>query len=236
MPDPNTTDPQPVPNAIPDLVEPGAVVTDPASIDAALKALAAQQASPAKIRWAGDEQSASEAAGPSVAASELKAPLEPQETKPPAKPVDFPAPSTEGPPAWAVVPTGLLFPQGRPAFFMRFDARLTYTPKQGLVAPDNGKLYRQCIFWPMSVGDKKIAAQRSMGDMIRFQDEMVKSCIRSIDGEVVTLANSKLDVWWDQVGEKVRTLLHRLYGKAHYLSPEETTDFLEHCVEARSAG
>lgn len=231
MPDPKAT----ALDEIPDLAEPGDVITDSATIEAALKNLADHQAAPAKLRWAGSMEQLADASVPTVTAAELKAPLEPQKAAPPKK-TDFPAPTTEGPPVWAIVPPELVFPQGRPAFFMRFDAHLTYTPKQGIVAPDNSKLYRQCIFWPMSVGDKKMAASRSMGDQIRFSDEMVKSCIRAIDGEVVTLANAKLDMWWDQVGEKVRALLHRLFGQAHYLSPEETTDFLEHCIEARSAG
>ena len=231
MPDPNAPA-----QVVPDL-EPGSTVTDRLAIEDKLRELQlAASAQPTVLKYAGDEPASADGAAATVTADELKPPLEPQKAEPPKKLLGFPEPTKEGAPVWAIVPPGMLFPQGRPAWFMRFDAHLTYTPARGIVAPDNGKLYRQCIFWPMSVGDKKIAAQRSMGDQIRFSDEMVKSCIRAIDGELVTGANANLDVWWDQVGEKVRSLLHRLFGQAHYLSPEETTDFLVNCVEARSAG
>jgi hypothetical protein len=222
----------PVPQ--PTEAEPGAVITDPQSIGAALQNLSEQQHSSPRIKWAGEREEPAMVESP-VTAAELKPPLEPQKAAPPQK-TEFPKPTQEGAPVWAIVPPELVFPQGRPVYFLRFDARMTYTPKQGIAAPDNGKLYRQCIFWPMSVGDKKFAAGRSMGDQIRFSDEMVKSCIRAIDGQAVNLANATFDIWWDQVGEKVRSLLHRLFGQLHYLTPEETSDFLEHCIEARSAG
>lgn len=222
-----------------DTIPPGTVIEDPAAIEAAIKQQrAAEQQQPTPLRYAGEEEAAkADGMAATVTADELRAPLEPQKATEPKKPLFTPPEATnEGAPVWAIIPPGMTFPRGRPTFFLRFDARLTYTPAQGIIAPDNGKLYRQCIFWPMSVGDKKIAAGRSMGDQIRFSDEMVKSCIRAIDGQKVDLANSALDIWWDQVGEKVRGLLHRIFGQAHYLTPDETTDFLEHCIAVRSAG
>lgn len=219
---------------------PGSVATDPASIEAALRNL--QQAPPGlaeqPLRYAEPEHEAE--GDDKVKVSDLKhldeKPVIPRPLGP-----SLPEPRPGGAPAWAAVPENLTIPRGRVAFFLRFRASLTNTNKKGIPAADifepdgSPVLYRHCIVWALSVGDKKFAANRSMGDSIRFSDELVKSMIRSIDGRMVDMSDSSLDVWWDEVGEKVRSLIQRTYNQLHNLKPEELDHFLEHCVESRSA-
>jgi hypothetical protein len=133
-----------------------------------------------------------------------------------------------GVPGWFKLPVaGFTFPRGRQVHFIRFRAEWTDTPWKG---------ERQCCLWSMGVGDKKIALMRSMGDSLRAQDEMLKQTLRIIDGAVVSLEDGSLDVWWDEIGEKCRTLLTRVFAQLHFLKPEQLTDFLAECVDTRSTG
>lgn len=232
----------PVPKwALPADAVQGTVSTDPGAIAAALRDL--QQGAPAlaeqPLRYSDAERNEDEPAEDKVKVEDLK----PHDEKPAIpRPVgrEFPAARAGGAPAWAVVPSDMTVPRGRVVFFMRFRASMTNTPKKGIPAPDmfepdgSPVLYRQLIVWAISVGDKKFAAGRSMGDPIRFSDELVKSMIRAVDGKTLDMTDASLDVWWDEVGEKVRSLVQRAYNQLHNLKAEELDHFLEHCVESRS--
>lgn len=139
----------------------------------------------------------------------------------------MPEAKTGGVPAWFHLPDGFTFPRGRQVHFIRFRAEWTDTPWKG---------ERQCCLWSMGVGDKKIALMRSMGDHLRAQDEMLKQTLRIVDGGVVSLADGSLDIWWDEIGEKCRTLLSRVFAQLHFLKPEQLDDFLAECVDTRSTG
>lgn len=234
-----TTD-QAVPATIPDLVSAtpaGATITDPAAIAEQLKRLQdvehASGLAEQPMRFAGEQAAKSEDPA-TVTPEELKAV---QDEKPEIKPLpnDLPDAKDGGAPAWAILPHDILFPKGRVTYFLRFPARWTNTPNKGLVDA-NGVRWRQCIVWAMSVGDKKFALGRSMGDSLRASDEMVKTTIRSYDGKLTDMSNADLDVWWDEVGEKVRGLLQRVWSQSHFLKPQEIDYFLKDCIEVRSAG
>jgi hypothetical protein len=236
----NAPVPQPDPQSKFAVLPEGTVLTDPVSVDAALTKLQAEASAEQPLRFAGSS-AAEEQPAANAPAAELK-PVEDKVVIPTTPKQSFPEPRAGGAPAWAVLPPDLNFPRGRVVMFLRFKASLTNTPKKGIPAPDmvdadgNAILYRQAILWAMSVGDKKYAAGRSMGDAMRFADELVKCCIRSVDGNVVDLTGAQLDVWWDEVGEKVRSLVQRAYNNLHNLRPEDLDHFLEHCIESRSAG
>lgn len=182
------------------------------------------------IPWAGDEQAEGKPAG--VPLSELK-PV-PEAVPPKADPtpaaraaLGLPDSKTGPAPDWAKLPLGLSVPKGRICYFIRIRAELTDTPWKG---------DRQAICWSMSVGDKRIALQRSMNNAQRASDEMVKQTIRAIDGELVSLENARIDIWWDEIGERGRMLLDRVFAQLHVPMPSQIDDFLKNCIEARSAG
>lgn len=138
---------------------------------------------------------------------------------------------TGGAPAWVKLPAGLSFPRGRALYFLRFRAEWTDTPAKG---------ERQCICWPISVGDKKLAAQRAMSDANRITEEMCMRFVRVVDGHVVDHSGAaspgNLDVWWNEVGEKVRAQIMRIFMRAHVLDAGAQRDFLENCIAVRIPG
>lgn len=221
---------QALPKFVSDLT-PGSSTSDPAAIEEALRsqqvagdALLGTQQQPMRFT---DTPSADEQVTTATAAE--------------LKPVDKELPkfevrrglipdaklSSEGAPAWAKIPSDFTFPRGRQTYFLRFPGTWTYTPWKG---------ERQVILWQMSVGDKRIALQRSMGDQNRATDELVKSTIRAIDGRKVDGATADLDIWWDEIGEACRGLLIRIHAQAHFLNPQELDLFLKDCIEVRSPG
>lgn len=236
MTDPTVRTNAPIPDA-----PPGSVLTDPQSVEAALKQLAEQESAPRPLQFADGPEKEEE---PSVPVAELKAiPSAQTKTVTPPQPLRIPEATNDAAPSWAVYPDDMVFPRGRQVIFLRFRSTLTYTPKKGIpskteINKEDGTpvLYRHAIVWSLSVGDKRYAAGRSMSDPNRFSDELVKSMIRSTDGNRVDLSDASLDVWWDEVGEKVRGLLQRAYNQLHNLKVEELDHFLEHCIEVRSAG
>ncbi len=208
-------------------IEGGTVINDPKVIEEVLRSRQSENATllGQPMRYAGQPASAQESAG--VTADDLKpaaANAVPQIE--PRAPI-LPEAKQQGAPDWAIVPAGLIFPRGRVVYFLRFEASWTNTPNKGP---------RQVIFWAMSVGDKKLALQRSMNDPARAADEMVKSCIRAHDGKLTDLGTADMDIWWDEIGEKCRGLLTRVHGQAHFLNPVELDHFLKDCIEARTAG
>ena len=162
-----------------------------------------------------------------VAAEPANAPPQP----PPMRLPDLPAATVGGPPPWALIPEGIQFPVNRPVIFLRFKAAWTDCPRKG---------DRQCIVWPVNIGDKRLSAGRAGGDVNRIGDELVKGMIRVIDGRVADWSGvpgeANIDVWFDEIGEKSRTLLNRVYAQMHIVSADEARDFFENCVAVRVAG
>lgn len=153
-----------------------------------------------------------------------------------------------GAPGWVRLPSGLRFPRGRQVMFIRYPSIWTDTPGMGQTMPDAeahemaGKdaLWRQCICWPLSVGDQKLAVGRAMGDGNRISDELTKQMIRAIDGHEVDWSGmpgpGNIDVWWDQIGGRCRGLLNKIFAQLHILSRQELQLFFERCIAVRSAG
>jgi hypothetical protein len=146
-------------------------------------------------------------------------------------------------------------PRGRAVFFARFPSTWTDTPRDGLPTTfdDEEKadfvaagvpvpeLERQCIYWALSIGDQQIALQRANGDPNRWNTELTKQMIRSIDGALpdrsgVAGGPNDLDLWWNRVGERCRAELTRMCTRIHQLTAQERALFFEHCVAARTAG
>lgn len=143
----------------------------------------------------------------------------------------LPDASSGGAPPWVKIPEGFKFPKGRQVVFLRFKAEWTDTPWKG---------DRQAIAWPITANDKKMALQRAMGDANRAADELAKQMLRSLDGYKIDWTGSptpgSIDVWWNEVGERVRTLIIKIFMQMHVLKKEEMIDFFEHCVAVRSTG
>lgn len=145
---------------------------------------------------------------------------------------EIPKATEGGVPEWfGKLPPELKFPRGRQAIFLRFRATLTDTPWKG---------ERQVVLWPISVGDKKLAIQRSQGDANRFADEIAKQMIRAIDGHMVDWTGNpgpgNVDVFWEDVGERGRTMLQRMFTQLHIPTRDEMVDFFENCIAVRSTG
>jgi hypothetical protein len=154
-----------------------------------------------------------------------------------------------GAPYWVKLPAGFTFPRGKQVIFMRFKSEWTDTPWKGSPMLDektgvneidgNGKevLYRQCICWPINTGDKKLALGRAQKDPNRAADEMSKQMIRAVDGLAVdwTVARENgIEVFWNDLGERCRTILQRIFSQLHILDQNATRDFLQNCIAVRS--
>lgn len=129
-------------------------------------------------------------------------------------------------PQWALIPDDpFRFPKGRKVVFIRMRAYLTDVP---------GKGERQCILWPLSVGDVEFAASRSHGNAARFEQELAKQSIRAIDGKAVDWTvesiGTSANVFWREIGQAYRVQIVRLNNMLNSMNPKETVDFLEHCV------
>ncbi len=135
-------------------------------------------------------------------------------------------------PAWAAefIPSAGIggepfrFPRGRPIMFVRLRAEWTDMPTEG---------DRLLICWPISYGDQQFAIRRAKGDPNVVTDELTKQMIRAIDGKPVDWTGGNKqnpDVLWQQIGQKCRYLLTRLYLQNNTLSASETRDFFERCI------
>lgn len=173
----------------------------------------------------------------------------------------MPHPTEGGVPASFKLPDGFVFPRGRTAIFIKFKADWTDTPWKGVPMIDarTGKnyteeipgvdekgdattetrdvLWRQCICWPMNIGDKKLAIGRSQGDANRLVDELTKQMLRAVDGEACDWGiEGPQEIFWNEIGERCRGLLNRMFNKLHILQQEEMHDFLSNCIETRTRG
>lgn len=154
----------------------------------------------------------------------------PQEAAASNRELVLPEATQTGAPPWATVPPGIQFPRGRQVLFVRFRAGLTETKWKG---------DRQAILWSISTGDKKLALGRALGDPNRLSDEMTRRMVRAIDGVLVDETGmpgaGNLDVWWDEIGEKCRSQLSRIFVQLHVISRDEAVDFFENCIAVRVA-
>jgi hypothetical protein len=177
------------------------------------------------------------------AAEPLDKPTEPAPTQAPApaNPGDvLPDAISDGPPAWAVIPDKMKIQRGRQMIFVRFPAEWTDVPERGLEIGGEPGLWRMCIITPCSVADKRMAANRCEGKSQRLTDEMCKQTIRSVDGHISDWSGSKtpgsIDNWWNEIGEKCRNELTRIFLKLHQLNEGERVRFFESCIAVRTAG
>lgn len=170
-------------------------------------------------------------------------PTEPAAAPPAAaKPLDdhLPVPTADGPPAWAVIPSNMKLQRGRQMIFIRFPSEWTDVPERGIEIGGETGLWRLCIVTPCSVADKRLAANRCEGKSQRLTDEMCKQTIRSVDGFVADWSGTKspgsIDHWWNEIGEKCRNELTRVFLKLHQLDEGERVRFFESCIAVRTAG
>ena len=145
---------------------------------------------------------------------------------------------TAGRPAWCKpFPPNFQVPKGKSLVFMRFRAEWTETPHLG---------ERQCVCWGITVGEEYIADKRADERGTRAIPERAKLGIRLVaTGDAATLlpvdasksvAEADVDIFWEQIGLKCRTLLTNSFIQTHSLSEDQRRDFFENCIEVRSAG
>jgi hypothetical protein len=131
-------------------------------------------------------------------------------------------------PSWVQVPPGIVFPPGRRIVAMKFKAKWTDTPKKG---------DRQCILWPLSENDEKLAYQRVSVSAMAM-NELSKQMVRVVDGKIITWGDgteSDITVWWNEIGAACRTLIKNAYAKLHTLEAGDLADFFTTCQHVRSA-
>jgi hypothetical protein len=164
--------------------------------------------------------------------------------------IEIPAAKHSGAPMWVTLPHDFKFPRGKQVLFMRFKSAWTDTPwkgepmltAEGTVEVDsNGRpvLYRQCICWPINSADKKVALGRAQRDPNRAADELAKQMIRVHDGQIAdwtVVRTNGVEMFWNELGEKCRGLLQRVFAQLHVLDVDSTRDFLQNCIEVRSTG
>lgn len=134
-------------------------------------------------------------------------------------------------PSWVKLPRDMKLPKHRQVFYIRFRAAMTDTPDAG---------ERQCIVWSNNIGDQKLAIMRSDGDPNKLPEQLAKQMIRSVDGAIADWTGEpgvgNIDVWWDAIGPKCRSILDRLFVQLHVAKPDELVDFFENCVVVRHSG
>jgi len=131
---------------------------------------------------------------------------------------------------WAqeAVPSSLKIPKNRTVAVLRFKSEWT----------DARDGDRTCVLWNLSVGDEKLANQRGGDNSRVVLMELAKQQIRAIDGKVIDhtgrTRDANIDVWWNAIGHKCRSLIYSHFVRAHNLSTEERLDFLANCVAVRT--
>jgi hypothetical protein len=132
-------------------------------------------------------------------------------------------------PTWVKLPAGLEFPPGRRIQALRFKAEWTDVPRKG---------ERQCILWPLSEADEKLAYQRTRGESAMSLNELAKQMVRVVDGQLVTWGDgtpSDLTQWWTEIGARCRTLIKNSYAKMHTLEAGDLAAFFTDCQAVRTA-
>lgn len=145
--------------------------------------------------------------------------------------------SDTGRPAWCKpFPPGFQVPKGKSLVFMRFRGDWTETPHLG---------DRYCVCWGITVGEEYMADKRADERGTRAIPERAKLGIRFIaTAESSTLipvdasksvAEADVDLFWEQIGLKCRTLITNTFIQTHSLSEAQRRDFFENCIEVRAA-
>jgi hypothetical protein len=136
-------------------------------------------------------------------------------------------------PSWVILPPSegdgaLRYPPGRAVYFLRFRAEWTDTPQKG---------DRQCVVWPLSDRDEKLAYGRinlGTSGVKAVSLEMAKQMVRAIDGVKVNWSGkrgpSSIDEFWTDIGARCRSMIERLFLKTHSLDQAQVDDFFENCV------
>lgn len=145
--------------------------------------------------------------------------------------------NTAGKPDWCKpFPPNFKIPKGKRPVFIRFRAGWTEIPDMG---------ERQCVCWGITVGEEHIADKRAEDSGTRAVHERAKLSVRLIshggNDTLVPVDHSKserdadVDIFWEQIGLKCRTLITQVFLQTHSLSAEERRDFFENCIEVRDA-
>jgi hypothetical protein len=166
--------------------------------------------------------------------ADAKAALEATKRLPAAK-----LPSDELAP-WMLLPPGWKAPKGRQLVFVRFPAEWTDTPEKGVEIGGEDGLWRLAIITALSLADKRIALERSMQKPERVGDDLCRQMLRCVDGLAADWSGARtpgsVEIWYNEIGEKCRAELQRIYMNLHQLDAEERTRFFTNCIEVRSAG
>jgi hypothetical protein len=133
-------------------------------------------------------------------------------------------------PGWVTFPPQFKMPAGKSIAFMQFRAAWTDRPEKG---------DRQCILWPLSDADEKLALKRTRGESARTLSELAKQMIKAIDGVKADWTGKagpgNVERFWDEVGSKCRQQIQNFYLKTHSLTAEEQADFFLSCLCVRTS-
>lgn len=136
----------------------------------------------------------------------------------------------EGVPEWASLPPNFVIPPGKRCGWMLFRAEWTDAPTKG---------DRWCLMWPLSESEEKIAYKRSNGESSRAIVELAKASIRVIDAVKVDRTGASgpgnVNIFWADIGTKLRQMIQNYYLKTHTLSSEEQQDFFANCFVVSTA-
>lgn len=138
--------------------------------------------------------------------------------------------TTEGVPEWAALPPNFVIPPGKRCGWMLFRAEWTDAPTKG---------DRWVMMWPLSEAEEKLAYKRSGGESAKAIAELTKATIRVIDGVKADRTGASgpgnVNVFWAEIGTKLRQMLQNYYLKTHTLSAEEQQDFFANCFVVTTA-
>lgn len=150
-----------------------------------------------------------------------------------AKEVPFELPDeSEEWPEWVVVPTGLKVEPGTLVAALLFEADTCKNPAAGDF---------HCLVWPLKDKEQALAYKRTNGVTERALSELAKGAVRGWNGTRVSWPGGTgqpgdVDVFWEGIGPKGRSMLVEWYLNTHAFTKEERVRFFGRCIATKRAG
>lgn len=143
---------------------------------------------------------------------------------------EFPIEDSNELPDWVNLPGDLDIPKGAPVGFLKFKAAWTVSAFKG---------DRQCVVWPLTDLDERVAYARVRDNIANAANELSKQMLRAVDGHKINWGVKGGEPgnphdFWREIGPGCRSLVIRYYNRMHVLDADEVAYFLEHCVAVRT--
>lgn len=85
---------------------------------------------------------------------------------------------------------------------------------------------RKITIVPLTADEEMQATRRAQNDPIRLAFELVKESVRAINDRPVGLADGSLDLAWNRMNPKIRSLVMNAYAHVHQPDAESAEAFI----------